>query len=91
MLFGVLVSRWPVSRKGLVVERNGVKFRTHGQYMCRYKYRGYIWTCSVQYHLGVIRRILSQNGLYLENASTMACLRVKRCEIWESGTLDIHI
>ncbi len=29
--FGALISKWPVSRKGLVIERNGVKFGTHVQ------------------------------------------------------------
>ncbi len=32
MSFGPRVSKWPVTPKRLVVERNGVKFETRGQF-----------------------------------------------------------
>ncbi len=38
--FGALVSTWPVTRRQLSVERNGVKFGIQGSYV----YMGYICT-----------------------------------------------
>ena len=35
--FSARVSKWPVTPKGLVAERNGVQFETRGQML--YKYR----------------------------------------------------
>ncbi len=61
MSFGARVSKWPVTPKRLVVERNGVKLETRGQLL--YKYR-VIWRCSKSICGHLVH--LSQNGVHLE-------------------------
>ncbi len=51
-LFGERVSKWPVSRKGLVVERNGLKFGNPEQNVYIYRV---IWRCRGRGQFGVIQ------------------------------------
>ncbi len=46
-----LILRWPVTRKMLFVEQNGVKFSLLG---VSRPYSGYLWPRSVKGHLGVL-------------------------------------
>ncbi len=82
--FGALVSKWPVSRKGLVVERNGPKFGNHEHWLYIYKV---IWPCRVQGHF----RVIQCTCLKISCISKRAGRRAKWTEIYESRTLVIHI
>ena len=82
--FSALVSKWPVSQKGLVVERNGVKFMNHAHYLYIYRV---IWPCGVQGQFGVIQCTC----LKMACISKRAGHRAKRSEIWDSWTIVINI
>ncbi len=81
---GELVSKWPVTRKRLVIERNRVKFETRGQllYICRV-----IWPCRVQGQFKVIRCTCLQMAYILK----MARRRAKWSNIWDSWILVTYM
>ena len=79
-----LVSKWHLTRKRLVVERNGVKFETLGHLLHLYRV---IWPCRIRDQFEVIRCIC----LKMACISKMARQRAKWSEIWESWVLVTYI
>ncbi len=90
--FAVLVAKWLVTQKLLVLQQNGFKFWTPGHQQTK---QGIIVTLQCYQFLFVFlfffyhSMLLSQGGLLLENGMQLkkASHRASRVEIWDSGLL----
>ena len=85
IIFCTLVYKWPVSRKRLTIQRNGLKLGVRDAIDTTTCLRYLIWRCNTQSLFGVVRRCC------LKTDRNSAKIIARHAEMYDSGKPVEHI